>query len=293
MSTDQGSLPSRLAPTGLAPGSEEGGQDLDEAERRLVPSLDVPGADLASPLYVRLYIHLRDAIFSGDFPEGATLPGEFALCERFRVSRATVRRALDELAGRGLVSRQPGRGTQVRKRPALAPVVVATIDGALERTRVISAASDCEVLEFAEVPAPADVADMLKLREATVCTIVLIRRLDGEPFVHFTSWIPAEVGRSLARADLESSTMLPLLAETRHPIAEIRQTVSAAAANRSVARSLQVNQGAPLLRIERLVLGAGSAPIEWSVALYRHDRHEYRINLQTRNPAAPGADTRQ
>ncbi len=263
-----------------------GRQGLDDSEWAPVPRLGLAEAEVAGPLYIRLYTHLRDAIFSGDLPEGMTLPGEFALCQQFGLSRATVRRALDELASRGLVSRQPGRGTQVRRRSAFAPQVVATIDGALERTRMISAVSECEVVEFAEVPAPNEVAALLQLREATVYMVVLIRRMAGEPFVHFTSWLPVEIGRSLARADLESSTMLPLLVETSHPIEEIRQTIAAAAANRSVARALQVNQGAPLLRIERLVFGPDATPIEQSVALYRHDRHEYRINLQTRGQAA-------
>ncbi len=244
------------------------------------------GAGIEGPLHLRLYVHLRDAIFRGDLAEGMTLPGEFALSERFHVSRATVRRALGELANRGLISRHPGRGTLVRARSDFAPLV-ATIEGALERTRLISAVSKAEILEFEDVPTPTDVAKALQLDDATVCMLVLIRRMRGEPFVHFTSWVPLAVGHSLDRADLERSTMLPLLEQDRHRIIEIRQTIEAAPASRRVARSLQLSPGAPLLRVERVVVGVEGIPIEWSIALYRHDRHQYRINLQgTREPSS-------
>lgn len=44
---------------------------------------------------------------------GSRLPGEVALAERFGVSRTTVRAALAELAGRGLIATRTGKGSFV------------------------------------------------------------------------------------------------------------------------------------------------------------------------------------
>lgn len=49
------------------------------------------------------------------------LPGERVLAERFRVSRKTLRAALAELRGRGLVATEGRRGTRVKNRPRREP----------------------------------------------------------------------------------------------------------------------------------------------------------------------------
>lgn len=61
----------------------------------------------------RLLADLRARIAAGEFPADALLPPEAELAERYQVSRATVRLALQELAVQGLVQRRPGKGTFV------------------------------------------------------------------------------------------------------------------------------------------------------------------------------------
>ena len=64
----------------------------------------------------RLYLLLRDRIVSGEDRPQTRLPSEPMLAERHGVSRVTVRRALDKLAGEGLIERRPGSGTFVAGR---------------------------------------------------------------------------------------------------------------------------------------------------------------------------------
>ncbi|MCP4385272.1 MAG: GntR family transcriptional regulator, partial [Hyphomicrobiales bacterium] len=56
---------------------------------------------------------LRGGILAGQWSEGAALPTESALAERFGVNRHTVRRAVATLATEGLVRSDQGRGTFV------------------------------------------------------------------------------------------------------------------------------------------------------------------------------------
>lgn len=60
--------------------------------------------------------HLGREIVSGAFSEGARLPVEAELCERFGVSRPVIREVTKTLASKGLIVSKPRVGTVVRAR---------------------------------------------------------------------------------------------------------------------------------------------------------------------------------
>ncbi len=65
------------------------------------------------PLYLQVAGKLREEILSGVYPVGSRLPTEDGLCERFAVSRYTVREALRLLRDDGLVASRKRAGTTV------------------------------------------------------------------------------------------------------------------------------------------------------------------------------------
>ena len=67
------------------------------------------------PLYQQICQRLREAILSGELPEGVRLPTERALAAELGVNRTTVMNAYNELASEGLVEGHVGRGTLVRR----------------------------------------------------------------------------------------------------------------------------------------------------------------------------------
>src|SRR3954466_8139275 len=70
------------------------------------------------PLYLQVVRALKDEIVSGVHPVGSQLPTEEELCERFSVSRYTVREALRRLREDNLVASRQGAGTVVVPRHA-------------------------------------------------------------------------------------------------------------------------------------------------------------------------------
>ena len=66
-----------------------------------------------SPLYERVESVLAGDIADGSLPPETQLPPEEGLIERFKVSRTTVRKAIQNLVERGLVEVRRGRGTFV------------------------------------------------------------------------------------------------------------------------------------------------------------------------------------
>ena len=63
--------------------------------------------------YERIVSWVQTEIENGDLSRGDKLPSENELMERFRVSRQTVRRAMEELTEKGVVEGRRGSGTYV------------------------------------------------------------------------------------------------------------------------------------------------------------------------------------
>jgi len=72
----------------------------------------------ARPMYDQVATDIAADITSGALAPGARLPTEIELAAQYQVSRVTIRRAVKELSGRGLIVVSHGRGTFVTEREA-------------------------------------------------------------------------------------------------------------------------------------------------------------------------------
>src|SRR5262249_59709164 len=94
------------------------GSKTDTPRRAASPKARTPARTPLSvksddPLYLQVVRALKDEIVSGVYPIGSQLPTEEELCERFSVSRYTVREALRRLRAGSPVSSRPGAGPPV------------------------------------------------------------------------------------------------------------------------------------------------------------------------------------
>lgn len=69
-----------------------------------------------APKYQFIADSLRQEIEKGRYNDGQPLPTEQLLCQRFQISRQTVRRALSLLEDEGLIVRRQGSGSRLRER---------------------------------------------------------------------------------------------------------------------------------------------------------------------------------
>ena len=97
-------------------------------------------AQSPAPLYFQLFTVLNDAINRGLIPNGARMPSEKEISDCFEVSRITARRTLAELAAKGLVVRQRGKGTFVQHAYSPEPII-ASLGGRLPRASATSVAT--------------------------------------------------------------------------------------------------------------------------------------------------------
>lgn len=242
-------------------------------------------APLPLPRYHQIYLVLRERLVSGELPPGRALPGELELARAYGVSRVTIRAALGRLAKERLVRRQRGRGTfpQAGAAPARAQ-----LSGFFENLLMHGLRTSVRILELAEVGAPPEAAAALQLDPgARVQKAIRVRSYRGGPVSLITTYVPADVARSLGRRELAAKPMLRLLEDAGVKVTAGEQTISARLADHKAAEALEVAVGSPLLAVARVVYGPRRRPVQYLQGLYRPDRYEYRMDLSRSGGATP------
>lgn len=67
-------------------------------------------------LYVEIYHAILKSIQANEYPENSPLPSERYLCEKYHVSRSTIRQALNLLQESGVVYTVHGNGSFIKPR---------------------------------------------------------------------------------------------------------------------------------------------------------------------------------
>lgn len=222
----------------------------------------------------RIRHHLR-ALATRELRPGDKLPGERVLEEQLGVSRITVRRAISDLVGEGVLVRVKGKGTFVSHGRVRSDLHLASFNedmlsaGHRPTTRIITAAPEHPggaAAAHLQVPEPAEVHLLRRLRLA-----------DGQPVSVDESWLPGHLLPGLSTADL-SGSLYGFLAAQGHPVTHVEQTVEAASASPEMARWLDIDDGSPVLLFRRRSF-SDSTPIEYCVSTYRADRYQLSMRL--------------
>ncbi|MTH96014.1 GntR family transcriptional regulator [Roseibium sp. RKSG952] len=237
------------------------------------------------PRYQKIYLLLREKILSGQLPPGSMVPSEAELAKQFGVSRITSRHALMELDQAGLVIRERGRGTTVRKDIEIAGNADERKRKAAISTQIMGQShivgqSDVRLLGFSRQAANDAIAEGLAVRPGSdVYGIERIRSRNGEPFCYIMAYVPIELGRKFSPAALEENRLIDLIQAAGKTIGAARQTVSATIADATLASHLDTAAGAPLLYIARTVFDTKDVPVEFVEGYFRPDRFTLSMSL--------------
>ena len=230
-------------------------------------------------LYQQIHLLIRDRIMNGEYPDQSLLPSEHELANLFGVSRITAKRALNEVAAEGLCIRRRGLGSRVTYNPAGGPLKSDT-QGLLDIFSDLYLRTEGRVLEFSYAPAGKRIAEVLEIDEsAEVQRSTRTRRLDGTPLSYLTTYVPADLGRHYDRGHLVHQAAVTMLEKTGVEVANAEQSITATLAEAIAAEALEIKQGAPLLRISRIVRDRDNRVVEYIVGLYRPDQFQYSMSL--------------
>jgi GntR family transcriptional regulator len=206
---------------------------------------------------------------------GDALPQERELADRYEVSRATLRHALQLLADEGRVYSIRGQGTFVaQQRVSKDPVLTSFTEDMVKR----GLEPGSRLLSADEVQAPVRTARALELEPGSpVFRIVRVRLADWLPMCLETLYLPTKLFPDLLREDLEGSLYRLLTVRYRTEIASANQTFTAAVLNTRQADLLGVRRGTPALRVRRVSADTRGRLVEDAESLYRADRYDFQL----------------
>lgn len=234
------------------------------------------------PLYYQLFLRVRSEIQAGIARPGDLLGTEKEIQGRYGVSRATVRKALEELARTGYLVRVTGRGTFVAEPPA--DVTTPHLLSFTEEQHRRGIVPDAHVLAFDYIQAPQRAATALGCRpEETTLHIRRLRTGDGTPIVLVDHYLMP--GLALKRDVLQQSLYATLEGVLGVRLREAYHTVRAGLSTAEEAALLGINHGDAVLRFERTTLDAGGKRIVFEQGSGRADLYDYSVHLHRQVPA--------
>ena len=247
-----------------------------------LPSSGIADASVArtsgTSLHRQLFVVLRDEIARGFYASGL-LPKEEALCERFGVSRITVRRALADLAAQGLVERRHGRGTFVRE-DRLLPMRAQPSFSLIESLRRAAMETQVQVLEVQHTEAPPDVAALLQLQPGEKALHALrLRSIEGTPVMLTDAWVPHSLGQRVTAAALRKQALYEILLSQGVKFGRVIQEITAEASDPLRARLLQTEVGAPLLKVVRVIHDPHARPVQYITVTMTPERSRILMDI--------------
>jgi GntR family transcriptional regulator len=251
-----------------------------------------PARSRARPLLADIVrVQLREAILSGEFPLGTKLPNEDQLCDRYSVSRVTIREAVRGLIEDGYVVRRQGSGTYVTRRPSLRN----SLDTNFSYTEFLEASglrAGKQVLGARMIPADPETAEALDLAVGTqVAEIRRIRTADRRPAIYSIDFLPGHIIDSVEQRDLFRGSVYRLLSDLGHAVEHGEAIVAPALADKETARALDVTPGTPLQYLRQIDFDAASRPVmlslEWHVPAVIELRVYRRGPGQLQGPTRP------
>lgn len=196
---------------------------------------------------VRDKIHSR--ILNRTYAPGDRLPRDEDLALELGCARATVHRAMQDLAQSGLVERKRKGGTHVRAHP----VTRATFDIPITRREVEQRGSryGYQLISSAlEMPPPPVMARLGVQQAAPMLHVKALHLADNRPYIVEDRWIDTVSAPEILRIDLTAQSANEWLVHNK-PYSRVDVRFYAIKAEGEIAAQLAIPPGEALLIIER------------------------------------------
>ncbi|SEL37710.1 transcriptional regulator, GntR family [Carnobacterium iners] len=234
--------------------------------------------------YEAIANEMRQRILTGTYPIESLIPDQISLAKEFRVSRMTMKKALDILAMEGLIYRQRGSGTFVMK-TALLNQQDSAVNEYEGLTKQLSGKKvTSKVIEFnVEFPSEEIMKHLMIKKKQPVYKLVRLRVVDGNPYVLEHTYMPVDLAVGLTEEILEQSIYRYIHEELDLHFGGAFRKIHADKSSHYDQEYLNCKIDDPILEVEQVVYLKDGRPFEYSRSRHRYDTRSYTISDINRN----------
>lgn len=223
-----------------------------------------------------LRLVIRDMGVEPDIPDA--LPSEAELGEIYQVNRGTIRHALDSLEREGLIYREKGRGTFIRRQRF--EIDLLHFYSTTEELRARGHVPSTRVMSIAVINPDLHLQRSLGLNTSDlVWQLIRLRQADSEPISLQWSHVPVSLAPGLDQQDLTGSLYQILKSNYQVVLTSGDQIIRARRTTSEEAEQLQFLSGDPVLEISRISYDQNGRPVEYMDSLWRADRYDVSVHL--------------
>ena len=216
--------------------------------------------------YEKIAFDIKEDILSEKYKPNEQLPFEKELCEKYNVSKMTVKKALDLLVNDGLIIKRRGSGTFVKD------ITEKEIQRIIEKkqfsgltTTSIGHKVTSKVLEFKIINATKEIADILKIEEDEFIYFVhRVRYVDDKAVVIEKTYIPLNLIPGMKLADVKKSIYGYIKDKLGLNIQSAHSTVRAMKSDELDRKYLNLEKDEPILEVERVAYLDNGKVFEYS-----------------------------
>lgn len=234
------------------------------------------------PLYQQVKTELLNDIESSVYKVGETIPTETQLEEIYKTSRITIRKAVKELVEQGVLLKKQGKGTFVQAHKVKRNLLDL---GSYTTYMEESGKQPSAVVQSLNVQsADSELAEKLKVAEGTdIIVLERTMKLEDGDAGYEVSYYAFDKYPGLVTKIHDLTSVTQILNNDYHVFSSYsEQTINVIFAAQQLAEYMEMENGAPLYQVSRIVNDQNDAVMYYAVMYYDVNKVSFSVNTKER-----------
>lgn len=231
-----------------------------------------------TPLYIQIYKIILSSIKNGEYKENTPLPSERELCDKYFVSRSTIRQTISLLKEADLVYTVHGKGTFIKPQVFVQPLTkVYSFTDTLKNDNVII---QNKIIEYSNEQADLALTKITGHNGHSVFhKLTRLRSAKDYPLMLETTYLPVARFIRLNLETIEKGSLYDYLRQNYNFKADrIKETLRPIIPQTKERKLLQISSNVPCILLERFSY-EDDLLIEYTRSIVRGDKYIFHVNL--------------